>query len=59
MDGRGQVALLPFGRLADVDDGGVAVGQGIDLLRRQLADLRARLTQEVGIGSWHVGWVLR
>jgi hypothetical protein len=59
VEGARQVALLPFGVLADVDDGGVALGKGVDILWRDLADLRARLPQEVGIGSWHGGLVLR
>jgi hypothetical protein len=40
--GARQVALLPLGRLADVDDGGGARGEGVDLLRADFPDLRAR-----------------
>ncbi len=53
VDGIRQVALLPFGRLTDVDDDRGVRGEGIDLLWRDLPDLRSRLRQEVGIGSWH------
>jgi hypothetical protein len=52
-----EVALVPLGILADVDDGR-AVGQGVDLLRGDLADLGTRLAEEVGVGSWHgLGWL--
>ena len=47
--GAGDVALLPLGRLSDVDDGRVAGRQGIDLLRGDLADLGAGLAQEVRV----------
>ena len=47
------MALLPLGRLADVDDGGGAGGEGVDLLRGDFSDLRARLAQEVGVGLRH------
>ena len=62
--GAGQVALLPLGRLADVDDGGGAGGEGIDLLRGDFSDLGAGLAKEVRVGlrhgagglRWSTGW---
>ncbi len=43
----GQVALVPLGILANVDERGGIGGQGFDLLRGDLADLGARLAEEV------------
>ena len=54
--GAGQVALLPLGRLADVDDRRGARGEGIDLLRADFSDLGTRLAKEVGVGLRH-GWM--
>ena len=54
--GAGQVALLPLGRLADVDDGRGARGEGVDLLGGDFTDLRAGLAQEVRVGLRH-GWM--
>ena len=56
MAGAGQVALLPLGRLADVDDRRRAGGQGVDLLGGDFSDLRAGLAEEVGVGLWHGMW---
>ncbi len=54
VEGAGQVALLPLGVFADVDDGGVAaLADDGDLGRTHLADLRAGLAQEVGVGLGH------
>jgi hypothetical protein len=51
--GARDVALLPLGRLADVDDrGGSAVERG-DLLGADFADLRAGFAQEIGVGLRH------
>ena len=51
--GAGDVALLPLGRLADVDDRGRARGEGGDLLGRDFTDLGAGLAEEVGVGLRH------
>ena len=51
--GAGQVALLPLGRLADVDDGRGARGEGVDLLRADFPDLGAGLAKEVRVGLRH------
>ena len=56
VEGAGQVALLPLGRLADVDDRGGARGEGVDLLRADFSDLGACLAEEVGVGLRH-GWM--
>ena len=49
MHGPGQVALLPLGGLADVDERGAAVGECFDFLGRHFADRRAGLAEEVAV----------
>ncbi len=51
--GAGQVPLLPFRVLTDIDDGGGTHGEGVDLLRGDFSDLRAGLAEEVGVGLRH------
>ena len=55
----GQVALLPLGVLADVDDEGVAaLAEEVRFGGTDLANLRASLAEEVGIGHWHgIRWL--
>ena len=56
--GAGDVALLPLGRLADVEhDGLAALAQRVGFGRRDLGDLGAGLPQEVGVGLRHGGAV--
>ena len=55
MDRAGQVTGLPFVVLAHVDEerGRLRLALEVDLEGRDLADLGARLAQDVGIGLGH------
>ena len=51
--GAGDVALLPLGRLADVDERGRALREVGHLLGCDFSDLGAGLLEEVGVGLRH------